>query len=124
MRVHVLIVEDNPDHALLTRWALEREGHVDEVEVALDARAVVEGLRARPRAERPDVILVDLKLPGISGFELLSALKAETETREIPVIILSTSAREEEIAEGMRHGARAFLTKPLTAARFFEALGA
>ncbi len=123
MGLRVLIIEDNPDHALLTRWALERDGHVAAVEVADDAVAVVDGLRARAAGDRPDLVLVDLKLPGVSGFEILEALKAEVATREIPVVILSTSAREEEIAQGMRRGARAFLTKPLQVPALLEALG-
>jgi CheY-like chemotaxis protein len=123
MGLRVLLIEDNPDHALLTSWALERDAHVDSVEVAGDPGSVVARLLAQDTAALPDAILVDLRLPGLSGFDLLEALKAEGATREIPVIILSTSAREEEIARGMSAGARAFLTKPLTAPRFLEALG-
>lgn len=119
MALRVLLIEDNPDHALLTRLALERHGEIGEVEILENGERALERLRGGPEP-RPDAILVDLKLPGLSGFQLLERLKATEGLREIPVVILSTSAREDEIARGLEIGARAFLTKPIRVDEFVD----
>jgi CheY-like chemotaxis protein len=119
MGVRVLLVEDNPDHALLTKRSLERDARIDAVDVREDVPGALDYLEAA-RSSLPDVILVDLKLPGLSGFDLLDRIQADPVICEVPVVILSTSAREREVTQGIERGARAFLTKPLRVEELLE----
>jgi CheY-like chemotaxis protein len=105
----VLLAEDNDDHALLIRMALERA-----------APGPVEIHRARNGTEaldlaatlRPDLLLLDLKMPGKTGHEVLEVLKADEELRRIPVAVLTSSDRDEDIARSYGLGGNHFLTKP------------
>lgn len=113
----VLIIEDNPDHALLTQVALERHPRIGSVTVRGDAESALTYLA---EGARPDAVLVDLKLPGLSGFDLIDRIRAAPDLETVPVVILSTSAREDEIALGLERGARGFLTKPIRVEEFLE----
>lgn len=120
MALRVLLVEDNPDHALLTKRGLERDRRIAKVDVCSDASSAL-GLLSGG-VYRPDVIVADLRLPGLSGLELLSRVKAMPEASEIPVVLLSAYARECEVRYGMDRGALAFISKPLRAQALIECL--
>jgi DNA-binding response OmpR family regulator len=81
-----LLVEDDRDIAQMYRLKLEREGW--EVELALDGETGLAMLKDR----RPDILLLDLMLPGIDGFELLAAIRGDPSTRDLPVVVVSNSA--------------------------------
>lgn len=108
-RWRVLLAEDNDDHALLIQMALERA-----------SRLPVEVLRARNGEEAlamvhgigPDLILLDLKMPGRSGHEVLEVVKADDELRRIPVAVLTSSDRDEDVARSYGLGGNHFITKP------------
>jgi len=74
------------------------------------------------RASMPDVILMDINLPGFSGFEALSMLKQDPETRHIPVIALSANAMARDIEKGLRAGFFQYLTKPIKVNAFIETI--
>ena len=105
----VLLAEDNDHHALLIQMALERA-----------SRIPVEVHRARNGDEAimmvqdivPDLILLDLKMPGRNGLEVLEAIKGDDEFRRIPVAVLTSSDRDEDVAQSYGLGSNHFITKP------------
>lgn len=103
-RKKVLIVEDEFPLVNIIKIKLEGEGF--EVLSALDGK---EGLRQAQR--KPDLVLLDIVMPGMDGFEVLKRLKEDSETKDIPVVILSNSGREEEIEKGRISGACDYLVK-------------
>lgn len=105
----VLLAEDNDDHALLIEMALERASRIPvEIHRARngeEAIALVENVT-------PDLILLDLKMPGRSGHEVLEAIKGDDEFRRIPVAVLTSSDRDEDVARSYGLGGNHFITKP------------
>lgn len=106
---HVVIAEDNDDHALLIQLSLERAAGVP-VQVAR-ARNGDEAVEVVAR-ERPDLLLLDLRMPGRSGHEVLESLKSDDELRRIPVAVLTSSDRDDDLARSYGLGGNHFLTKP------------
>lgn len=104
----VLVVEDEPDIAALVAYQLAREGM--RVETAADGRAA---LGAAER-EVPDLIVLDLMLPGLSGYEVLAELRRRPATREAPVVVLTARREEEDRVRGLELGADDYLTKPFS----------
>lgn len=105
----VLLAEDNDDHALLIRMALERASIVPvEVFRARNGDEAVD----MARSEVPDLMLLDLKMPGRTGHEVLEVLKADEGLRRIPVAVLTSSDRDEDVAQSYGLGGNHFITKP------------
>jgi signal transduction histidine kinase/ActR/RegA family two-component response regulator len=113
----LLYVEDNPANLRLVQEIVRFRPGLRLLSAA-DGRA---GL-ALARAERPAVVLMDLNLPGMSGFEVLSALRADPDTAAIPVIALSANAMQHDIERGLAAGFDRYLTKPIDIDRFNEAI--
>ncbi len=102
----ILLIEDSPtDTAVLTRL-LEKHGHR-----VLAATSAEEGIEVCMR-ELPDMVLMDVVLPGMNGFQATRAITREPTTRHIPVLIVSTKGMETDRAWGMRQGARDYIVKP------------
>ena len=122
----ILLVEDNPDDEALTLRALKKGNILNEVTVARDGAEAVASLFAGDRVDiaRPALILLDLKLPKIDGFEVLSRIRADERTKLIPVVILTSSGQEEDILEGYVGGANAYVRKPVDFADFADAVRA
>ena len=106
---HVLLAEDNDDHALLVEMALERAA--DAPMSIHRARNGDEALELLGRVT-PDLILLDLKMPGRSGHEVLEAVKGDDTWRRIPVAVLTSSDRDEDVARSYGLGGNHFITKP------------
>ncbi len=105
----VVIAEDNDDHALLIEMALARASDVPvETIRAHNGDEAVEVIRR----EKPDLILLDLRMPGRDGHEVLQAIKADDELRSIPIAVLTSSDRDDDIAQSYGLGGNHFLTKP------------
>jgi chemotaxis family two-component system response regulator Rcp1 len=123
--IEILMVEDNPGDVRLTREAL-REGKVRNVVHAVeDAELALDFLRQRGAyadVPRPDLVLLDLKLPGKSGLELLAEIKADATLRCIPVVILTSSQAEEDIARSYKLHANAYVSKPVGLDNFIHAV--
>lgn len=102
----VLVVDDDPVIQRLLRVNFEMEGY--DVIVASDG---VDGLE-RARAERPDIVVLDIMMPRMSGLDVAKALKGDPETASIPVLLLSAKAQEADLRAGDESGADAYLTKP------------
>jgi two-component system response regulator len=117
----VLLVEDDPDHVFLVRRALaEVAGTQVSVEVAGDGEQAVERL-ARARfapGGPPQLVLLDLKMPRMDGLELLRRIRADAASAELPVVVLTSSERQEDREEALRQGATWFVCKPLDGRRF------
>jgi Response regulators consisting of a CheY-like receiver domain and a winged-helix DNA-binding domain len=102
----ILLIEDSPtDRAVFTQW-LERAGH--EVLATDNAE---DGLQIA-RTEAPSLVLMDVVLPGMSGFQATRAMSRDDTTRNIPVLIVSTKSMETDKAWGMRQGAADYIVKP------------
>jgi CheY-like chemotaxis protein len=124
-RLRILIAEDDEDHALLTELAIRaaQPELASRLEVATVAhgREALAYLRGQgPHAGRvlPDLLLLDLKMPDVGGLEVLRAMRADADLCAIPVIVLSTSARDQDVLEAFRLGADEYIAKPLSADEF------
>jgi chemotaxis family two-component system response regulator Rcp1 len=105
----VLLAEDNDDHALLIEMALERASRLPvEVQRARDGDEALDLVRS----SKPDLILLDLKMPGRSGHEVLAVIKGDEDLRRIPVAVLTSSDRDEDMARSYGLGGNHFITKP------------
>ena len=113
--LRILLVEDDDDHVFLIRRALADVEGVDvAIEVAGDGEQAVERL-ARSRFEpggRPQLVLLDLKMPRMDGLEVLRQLRADEATRGLPVVVLTSSERPEDREDAVALGASWFLCKP------------
>lgn len=113
--IRVLLVEDNDDDVLMLRETLADTGLVRLCHVASNGAAALKFLRAQahdPVGALPELILLDINMPGKNGFEVLEAVKSDPALRHIPVVVLTTSRREEDVIRSYAHGACSFITKP------------
>jgi CheY-like chemotaxis protein len=123
--IEVLLVEDNADDAALTRHALERaklRNRVHHVTTGVDALAFVRREGRFAAAQPPDLILLDLNLPGMDGRELLAVIKADEHLRHIPVVVVTGSQLDEDVLRSYRLHANAYVKKPIDTKEFLEAV--
>jgi CheY-like chemotaxis protein len=115
-RFNVLLVEDNEDDVLLTKHAFRSLPFVVDLQVASDGLKAISMLRREPPysdSPTPHVILLDLNMPRMDGRQLLIALKSDDRLKQIPTIILSTSAADDDVWNAYRNHAGAYMTKPI-----------
>jgi len=103
---HILIIEDETDIQELIKFNLEKEGY--RVTSTLTGE---EGI-SQAKASHPDLVLLDLMLPGIDGFEVCRRLKSDDETKKIPIVMLTAKGEESDIVSGLELGADDYITKP------------
>ena len=124
----ILLVEDNPDDEALTLRALKKNNILNEVNVVRDGAEALDYLfcqgayAGRDASLQPAVILLDLKLPKIDGLEVLKRLRADARTRLLPVVILTSSKEEQDLASGYSLGANSYIRKPVDFTQFMEAI--
>jgi two-component system response regulator len=118
----ILLVEDNPKDEALALRALRKCAIAGEVAVARDGAEAVDFLFDRGSARLPQLVLLDLKLPKLSGLEVLRRIRAEERTRLLPVVILTTSVEERDRLDGYRSGANSYVRKPVDFSAFAEAI--
>jgi two-component system response regulator len=122
----ILLVEDNPDDEELTLRALRKVAN--EVVVTRDGSEALEfifgtGKHAERDATRlPAVILLDLKLPKLSGLDVLQRLRADARTRLVPVVVLTSSSEDEDVLRSYRFGANSYVRKPVEFGAFAGAV--
>lgn len=116
----ILLVEDNADDEALTLRALRKNNIRNDVIVAHDG---VEALDLLLQQElRPQVVLLDLKLPRVDGLEVLRCVRADARTQLLPVVILTSSKEEQDIVQGYRLGANSYVRKPVDFEQFLQAV--
>lgn len=121
--IEILLVEDNPGDVRLTQEALKENKIRNNLHVAKDGVEAMEFLRRiRDYGEspRPDLILLDLNLPKKDGREVLAEIKSDEKLRSIPVVILTTSDAEDDIAKAYQMYANCYVRKPIDLNRFIE----
>lgn len=124
----ILLVEDNPDDEFLTLRALKANNIANEVVVARDGAEALDYLYATGRyagrdgSVLPQVVLLDLNLPKVGGLDVLKRIRSEEATRTLPVVILTTSTDETDLAVGYSLCANSFIRKPVDFAQFCDAV--
>ncbi|HWB76469.1 MAG TPA: response regulator [Nannocystaceae bacterium] len=123
----VLLVEDNPSDEKLTLRALRNASVPNEVTVAHDGVEALEFLfgtgahAGRDISEQPALVLLDLKLPRMDGLEVIRRIRGDERTRLLPIVVLTSSALEEDIAGSYSAGANAYMRKPVDFGEFVDA---
>lgn len=124
----VLVVEDNPDDEALTLSALERSGATKDVVVTRDGAEALDflfgpqGVAAGDGSALPRLVLLDLHMPQVNGFEVLRRLRADPRTRLVPVVILSSSSDERDLIRGYSLGVNSWVRKPVKFNQFVDAV--
>ncbi|MFN3683762.1 MAG: response regulator [Fimbriimonadaceae bacterium] len=124
----VLLVEDNADDERLTLRALRKNNIMNEVVVACDGEEALDYLFGRGRhavrehASMPAVVLLDLKLPGMTGIDVLKEIRSNPGTRLLPVVVLTNSDDPVQAAVCFEHGANSFVRKPVDPQEFSETI--
>ena len=120
----ILLVEDNPDDVELTLRAFEKNKISSDVVVARDGVEALDHLlpsAASASQPLPELVLLDLNLPKISGLEVLRRMRAEPRTRRVPVVVLTSSQEERDILSCYDLGANSFVQKPVDYTQFVDA---
>ena len=112
----ILIVDDSPSQLLGIKRIVEKLGH--EVLTAEDGAAGVEAAKR----EKPDLILMDVVMPNLNGFQATRTISKDPETAHIPIVLVTTKDQETDKVWGMRQGAKAYVTKPIKEEELLKAL--
>lgn len=125
---YILLVEDNKDDEDLTVRALRKGNISNDIKVVRDGAEALEYLFAqgayagRDTTQRPQVVLLDLKLPKISGLEVLQKIRENAATKSLPVVILTSSREEKDLLNGYKLGANSYICKPVDMNQFTTAI--
>jgi len=122
----ILLVEDNPDDVELTLRVFKKYNIINQIIVARDGEEALEQLfnfrKGIPKEERPNLILLDLKLPKVDGLEVLRQIKSHPLTQPIPVVILTTSKEESDLTKSYKLGVNSYIRKPVNFDNFIEVI--
>jgi two-component system response regulator len=126
--IEVLLVEDNQHDAEMTMRALRKGNFLNKLHWVKDGVEALDFIRcsdtyaSRTPTERLKVVLLDLKMPRLSGIEVLRELKSDPRTHDIPIVVMSSSSQERDVVESYKLGANGFVTKPINVSNFMEAV--
>jgi CheY-like chemotaxis protein len=125
--VEILFVEDNADDLDLALHALRRNNLANRIRVARDGAEALEmlfdsGQALADAAQKPKVVLLDLKLPKVDGLEVLRRLKSDPRTKTIPVVMLTSSREERDVIESYQLGVNSYIVKPVDFEQFTRAV--
>ena len=124
----ILLVEDNPDDVTLTERALKKSHILNKLIVAKDGVEALDYLfgtgswAGRDMNNMPEIVLLDLKLPKIDGLEVLKRIRANVQTKLLPVVILTSSKEEKDLIDGYSMGANSYIRKPVNFNQFADAV--
>jgi two-component system, response regulator len=124
----ILLVEDNPDDEALTLRALRKNNIGNQIVVARDGAQALDYLFCRgtyanrDTAEQPELVLLDLKLPKVDGFEVLREMRRDERTKLLPVVILTSSKEQQDVINGYGLGANSYVRKPVDFHEFLDAV--
>lgn len=116
----ILLVEDDPDHELLTIRALKKSNIANDVRVARDGEEAI-NLILGEEGLRPQVVLLDLKLPKLDGLEVLRRIRENEATRMLPIVVLTSSDEERDVVRSYKLGVNSYIRKPVNFNDFAEA---
>lgn len=125
---YILLVEDNQDDEELTLIAFKKANILNEIVITRDGQEALDFLYAqgnyagRDPGDLPQVILLDLKLPKLSGLEVLERVRSDPRTRLVPVVVMTSSSEEEDILSSYRLGANSYVRKPVEFQRFADSV--
>lgn len=125
---YILLVEDNQDDEELTLIAFKKANILNEIVITRDGQEALDFLYAqgnyagRDPGDLPQVILLDLKLPKLSGLEVLERVRSDPRTRLVPVVVMTSSSEEEDILKSYRLGANSYVRKPVEFQRFADSV--
>ena len=123
----ILLVEDNPDDQLLTKAALEMNNILNEVVIAENGVEALDFLNGRGKWEGrniddlPALVLLDLNMPKMGGFDVLKHIRADPRTELLPVVILTTSKEDRDVVDSYKNGANSYVKKPVDFDEFTNA---
>jgi CheY-like chemotaxis protein len=123
--IHILLVEDNEGDIILIKEALKEGKIKNSLSVVHDGHEAISYLQQKEKYRdelKPDLILLDLNLPKLDGIEVLSHIKSDPVLRLIPVIILTTSSRDNDILKAYSNYANCYITKPVNFTQFMEVI--
>jgi CheY-like chemotaxis protein len=126
--VEILIVEDNPNDAELTLRALKKHNLANDLYVAEDGQEALDFIfckgkfASRQQSKPLKVIFLDIKLPKVSGLEVLKEIKSNPETKKLPVVIVSSSKQDPDIRKAYELGANGYVAKPVEFSDFIKAI--
>ncbi|MDO9045206.1 MAG: response regulator [Methanobacteriaceae archaeon] len=126
--IEILLVEDNPTDAELTMRALKRKNMANQVVWVKDGEEALDFIFAkgeyshRNPDDLPKLILLDLRMPKVDGLEVLQRIKAEENTRKIPVVVLTSSKEDRDIVESYELGVNSYVSKPVEFDQFIDAV--
>jgi len=124
----ILLVEDNPDDVTLTERALKKSHILNKLIIAKDGVEALDYLfgtgswAGRDMNNMPEIVLLDLKLPKIDGLEVLKRIRANAQTKLLPVVILTSSKEEKDLIDGYSMGANSYIRKPVNFNQFADAV--
>ncbi|OAI09904.1 two-component system response regulator [Methylomonas lenta] len=122
--VQILLVEDNPDDAELALHALRKHNLANQIAWVKDGEEALEFLFHRGQYINneglPKVVMLDLRLPKLDGIDVLKALRANPDTHELPVVVLTSSKEERDVVESYKLGVNSYVSKPVVFKEFAE----
>lgn len=118
--INILLIEDNPGDIELVRTGFEDARVSNHLHVIEDGKAALDFINAG--RDLPDLILLDINLPKVDGFEILAAVREHEASRNIPVIMLTSSEADEDVARSYRYCANSYVTKPVDFDKFIAAI--
>jgi CheY-like chemotaxis protein len=127
-RKMILLVEDNPDDQELTRLAFAKHNLQNDLVIANDGVEALEYLFGSAARDDPDprplpaVVLLDLKLPRVDGLEVLRRIRAHPDTRTLPVVVLTSSQEDQDVAASYSSGVNSYIRKPVNFVEFVDAV--
>ena len=114
---HILIIDDSPTDVRVFTTLLEKHSH------RVSSAASAEDGIALAKRERPDLVIMDVIMPGMNGFQATRMLSRDTDTSAIPILIVTTKSMETDRVWGMRQGAKAYVTKPVNEGELMDMIG-
>jgi two-component system, response regulator len=125
--IDILLIDDNEDDIELTLIALKKNNKIDNITILRDGQEALDFIFSKGNySERlmtfPKVILLDLNLPKVGGLDVLKILKADEKTKMIPIVVMTSSAQDNDIIESYNSGANSFITKPIDFDNFMNTI--
>jgi len=121
-KVDVVIVEDDPNDAELIMRVFRKHHMVNQIVLLKDGAEALDFFFGGRASDHPKIVLLDLKLPKVNGIEVLQRLKADERTKDIPVVVLTSSAESQDIRDAYQYGANSYVTKPIRFEEFANAV--